>query len=68
MDNYFQNNFPKYLVVRRTTRSQCLVVLTHFLVVEDTRTREFCYPVYGIKESFCWFGIFVEFYLAFDYE
>ena len=32
---------PKYLVVRRTTRSQFLVVLTHFLVVEDTRTRKF---------------------------
>ena len=37
---------PKYLVVRRTTRSQIVVVLTHFLVVEDTRTRKFCYPVY----------------------
>ena len=35
---------PKYLVVRRATRSQFLVVLTHLLVVEDTRTREFCYP------------------------
>ena len=34
----------KYLVVRRTTRSQFLVVLTQFLVVEDTRTRKFCYP------------------------
>ena len=35
---------PKFHVVRRTTRSQFLVVLTHFLVVEDTRTRKFCYP------------------------
>ena len=35
---------PKYLVVRRTTRSQFLVVLTHVLVVEDTRTRKFCHP------------------------
>ena len=34
----------KYLVVRRTTRPQFLVVLTQFLVVEDTRTRKFCYP------------------------
>ena len=34
----------KYLVVRRTTRSQFLVVLTQFLVVEDTKTRKFCYP------------------------
>ena len=40
----FKIFFPKYLVVRRTTRSQFLVVLTHFVVVEDTRTREFCYP------------------------
>ena len=28
---------PKYLVVRMTTRSQFLVVLNHFWVVEDTR-------------------------------
>ena len=35
----------KYLVVRRTTRSQLLVVLTQFSVVEDTRTREFCYYI-----------------------
>ena len=41
----FKIFFPKYLVVRRTTRSQFLVVLTQFLVVEDTRTRKFCYPV-----------------------
>ena len=40
-DNFYP---PKNLVVRRTTTSQFLVVLTHFLVVEDTRTREFCYP------------------------
>ena len=33
----FKIFFPKYLVVRRTTRSQFLVVLTHFLVVENTR-------------------------------
>ena len=42
----FKIFFKKYLVVRRTTRSQFLVVLTHFLVVEDTRTRKFCYPGY----------------------
>ena len=35
---------PKNLVVRRTTTSHFLVVLTHFLVVEDKRTRKFCYP------------------------
>ena len=29
--------FQNILVVRRTTRSQFLVVLTHFLVVEDAR-------------------------------
>ena len=40
---------PKYVVVRRTTRSQFLAVLTLFLVVEDTRTREFCYPVLYFK-------------------
>ena len=40
---YFQIH-PKKLVVRRTTTSHFLVVLTHFFVVEDTRTREFCYP------------------------
>ena len=34
----------KNLVVRRTTRFQVLVVLTNFLVVEDMRTLEFCYP------------------------
>ena len=28
---------PRYLVVRRTTRSEFLVVLIHFMVVEDTR-------------------------------
>ena len=32
------------MVVRRTTTFDFLVVLTHFLVVEDTRTRELCYP------------------------
>ena len=36
----------KYLVVRRKTRSQILVVLTQFLGVEDTKTRKFCYPVW----------------------
>ena len=35
----------KNLVVRRTTRPQFLVVLTFFLVAEDVRTLEFCYPV-----------------------
>ena len=40
----FKILFHKYLVVRRTTRSQFLVVLTHFFVLEDTRTRECCYP------------------------
>ena len=33
----------KNLVVRRTTRPQIVVVLTYFLVAEDTRTLEFCY-------------------------
>ena len=32
----------KKLVVRRTTRSQFLVVLTYVLVAEDARTLEFC--------------------------
>ena len=37
MDDYFQNIFLlKYLVVRRTTKSEILVVLIHFMVVEDT--------------------------------
>ena len=40
----FKMFFPKYPVVRRTTRSQFLVILTSFLVVEDTRTCKFCYP------------------------
>ena len=45
MDDYFQNIFlQKYLGVRRTTKSELLVVLIQFLVVEDTRTREFCCP------------------------
>ena len=45
MDDHFKNIFlTKYLVVGRTTRSEFLVVLTHFLVIEDTRTREFCCP------------------------
>ena len=34
----------KNLVVRRTTRPHILAVLTYFLVAEDTRTLEFCYP------------------------
>ena len=34
----------KNLVVRRTTRPQFLVVLTYFLVADDARTLEFCYP------------------------
>ena len=51
MDDYFQNIFlQKYLGVRRTTKSELLVVLIQFLVVEDTRTREFCCP--GIHVSF----------------
>ena len=29
----------------RTTRPQFLVILTYFLVAEDARTLEFCYPV-----------------------
>ena len=32
------------MVIRRTTRPQFLVVLTYFLVAEDARTLEFCYP------------------------
>ena len=52
----FFKNSHKYLVVRRTTRSQFLVVLTQILVVEDTRTREFCYPgcdVYVARVCMC---------------
>ena len=46
MDDYFKNIFlQKYLEVRRTTKSEFLVVLIQFLVVEDTRTRKFCCPV-----------------------
>ena len=45
IDNYFQNIFlQKYLGVRRPTKSEFLVFLIQFLVVEDTRTREFCCP------------------------
>ena len=44
--HFLVNSFTKSLVVRRvTTRPQILVVLTHFLVVGETRTLEFCYPV-----------------------
>ena len=47
MDDNFQNSFlQKYLGVRRTTKSELLVVLIQFLVVEDTRTREFCCPAW----------------------
>ena len=54
MDDFFQRTFPqKNLVVGRTTKSQYLVVLTHFLVVEDTRTREFRYPVILFLSSYC---------------
>ena len=45
MNFFFVNSFTKYLVVRRTTWPQFLVVLTYFLVAVDTRTLEFCYPV-----------------------
>ena len=52
MDDYFQNIFlQKYLGVRRTTESELLAVLIQFVVVEDTRTREFCCPVI----TFIWF-------------
>ena len=37
----------KNLVVRRTTRPQFLVVLAYFLIAEDARTLEFCYPGLG---------------------
>ena len=58
--NLFSKYFPKkYLVVRRTTRSQILVVLTQFLGVEYTRTREFCYP--GVCVFFFVFFSFVFF-------
>ena len=49
LKNLYGQLFSKYfpqdicLVVRRTTRSEFLVVLIHFMVVEDTRTREFCF-------------------------
>ena len=42
-ENCWVNSFKKNLVVR-TTRPQFLVVLTYFLVAEDARTLEFCYP------------------------
>ena len=42
---------PKYRVVKRTTRSQFLVVLTHFLVVEDTRISLPCPVFTGRKKS-----------------
>ena len=42
----------KNLVFRRTTRSQFLVVLTYFLVAEDARTLEFCYPECKCRYSF----------------
>ena len=38
MENYFQNIFPKISGSQEDN-------LTHFLVVKDTRKREFCYPV-----------------------
>ena len=42
--NIFGSILSESLVVRRTTRPQFLVVLTYFLVAEDERTLEFCYP------------------------
>ena len=49
---FFKIFSQNYLVVRRATRSELLVVLTHFLVVVDTRTREFCYPVIYYERSY----------------
>ena len=43
-EHFWVNSFTTHLVVRRTTRPQFLVVLTYFLVAEDARTLEFCYP------------------------
>ena len=54
-NSYGQLFSKKYLVLRRTTISQFLVVLTQFLVVEDKRTREFCYPELVI-EYHTWWG------------
>ena len=45
----FKNISPKYLAVRRTTRSQLSSSLNHFVFVEDTRRREFYYPAPGLR-------------------
>ena len=42
--NLWVNSLTKKRVVRRTTMPHFLVALTHFLVDEDTKTLEFCYP------------------------
>ena len=44
MDNYFPKNFQKNSGSQEDYHISFLVVFTQFLVVEDTRTREFCYP------------------------
>ena len=43
-DNFWVNSFKKNLVARLTIKPQFMVVLTYFLVTEDARTLEFCYP------------------------
>ena len=43
-DNLLVTSFTTNLLVRSTTRSKLLVVPTHLLVVEDTRTLGICYP------------------------
>ena len=40
----FSEYFSKISGSQEDNQSQFLVVLTHFLVVADTRKREFCYP------------------------
>ena len=50
-ENFGVNSFTKILLVRRTTRPHFLVVLISFLVAEDTRTLEFCYPTTAKRTS-----------------
>ena len=51
MENYFQNIFPKISGSQEDNQISILVVLTHFLVVEDTRTSEFCYPAKSLLHN-----------------
>ena len=49
---FFGSILTKNLVVRRTTRPQFLVILTYFLVAEDARMLEFCYPETSFGSKF----------------